>query len=374
MTTIKVLLVFLAIGLLNIGSGTLSYGSESESFFRLMNAYIQYDKTRIKKTKVGIHSYGDDSSLVAGQIDAPVYDKYFKDENNLAAIVMRDGKVIYERYNKDRGITADTALNGMSIAKTAAASVIGTLFCQGRIKSLDDPAKVYSSFLAQTPFAEVKIKNILQMMSGVSPSGRAFEGKLVATVLGLGRFSGKGSVKNAIKLFETAATDQGKRFNYGQLDPMALSLISQEITGEPLSQTFYTEIYSKFRQRGRLHWTSDNQNITTGFGSLTMRPKDWAGFGQYIMQQMTEKTCLGDFFSNGLKNSVPTNYPDRNYGFLSWVQDINGSPSLTFRGKGGQFIVIDPTRKLIIYIASIDYNSGLVAWRGIIAHSFGHVN
>ena len=78
---------------------------------------------------------------------------------------------------------------------------------------------------------------------------------------------------------------------------------------------------------------------------------------------MSEKICLGNFFSNSLKNSVPTNYPDRNYGFLSWVQDINVSPSMIFRGKGGQLIVIDPTRKLIIYIASIGDN-----------YSFGNVN
>jgi CubicO group peptidase (beta-lactamase class C family) len=359
----KALLIFYTILFFNINSGMPSYASESEDLFKLMNAYIQYDKTRIKKTKVGIHSYGDNSSLVAGQIDKPVYDKYFNDKNNLAAIVMRDGKVIYERYNKDRGITADTVLNGMSMAKTATASSIGALLCEGRIKSLDDPAKVYSSFLAQTPYAEVKIKNILQMMSGVSPAGRDGERKLIATVLGFGPWSGQGSVKNGIKLFETAATDQGTRFNYHQTDPLALSLISQAITGEPLSQTFYTKIYSKFNQRGRLHWVSDNQNVTSTFSSLAMRSKDWAGFAQYIMQQMSEKTCLGDFFSAGLKNSVSTNYPDRNYGFLSWVQDINGSTSLTFRGKGGQLIVIDPTRKLIIYIASIDDN-----------YSFGNVN
>jgi hypothetical protein len=67
-----------------------------------MNAYTQYDKTQIKKTKVGLHIYCDDCSLVSGQIDKPAYDQYFYDKNNLAVIIMRDGKVIYERYNKDR--------------------------------------------------------------------------------------------------------------------------------------------------------------------------------------------------------------------------------------------------------------------------------
>lgn len=56
---------------------TPSYASETENLFRIMNAYIKYDKTRIKKTKVGLHSYSDDSSLVSGQIDKLAYDKYF---------------------------------------------------------------------------------------------------------------------------------------------------------------------------------------------------------------------------------------------------------------------------------------------------------
>jgi hypothetical protein len=62
----KALLVFHTILIFNTNSGLPSYASESEDLFRLVNSYIQYDKTRIKKTKMGIHSYGDDSSLVAG--------------------------------------------------------------------------------------------------------------------------------------------------------------------------------------------------------------------------------------------------------------------------------------------------------------------
>ena len=43
----------------------------------------------------------------------------------------------------------------MSISKSAAGSLVGALFYQGSIKSLDNPAKVYSGFLTQTPYAEV---------------------------------------------------------------------------------------------------------------------------------------------------------------------------------------------------------------------------
>ena len=340
-----------------------SFSSESEKLFKLFNFYIEYDKTRTHKTKMIIHTYGDNGVYEDAEINKASYDRYFNDKNNLAAIVIRDGEIIYERYNKDRQITPDTTLNGMSMAKSATASVIGTLLCQGRIHSLDDTARVYSHFLAKTPYAEVKINNILQMMSGISPAGRTGERRLIATVLGLGPFSGKGSVRNGINLYKTAATDQGKRFNYHQTDPLALSLISHSITNESLSHTFYKEVYSRFSKSGRLHWSADNNNVTSSFSSLIMRPRDWARFGQYIMQQINNKTCLGNFFSKGIESSVSTTFPDRSYGFLHWVQDIDGELVITFRGKGGQLIIINPIKRLVVYIASISNK-----------YSFGNIN
>jgi hypothetical protein len=41
---------------------------------------------------------------------------------------------------------------------------------------------------------------------------------------------------------------------------------------------------------------------------------------------------------------------------MSWVQDINGFPALTFRGHGGQLIAMDLTRIIVVYIASFDKN------------------
>ena len=65
-----------------------------------------------------------------------LYDYFFQDKFNLAAIVLREGKVIYERYNQEKEITANTGLCGMSIAKSGAASIIGHLLCENKIKLL----------------------------------------------------------------------------------------------------------------------------------------------------------------------------------------------------------------------------------------------
>jgi len=40
---------------------------------------------------------------------------------------------------------------GMSMSKTAAAAAVGALLCDGKIKSLDDKAGAYASFLKRSP-------------------------------------------------------------------------------------------------------------------------------------------------------------------------------------------------------------------------------
>lgn len=227
-----------------------------------------------------------------------------------------------------------------------------------KIRPLDDKAKNYSGFLGQTPYADIKIKNILLMSSGVTKPSDG-EGRFIATTFGCGKLAGKGSAKTALKLLEKADTFQGERFNYHPSDVLALSILAQEITNTPLGQLFYENIYLNFRKEGRLHWTSDNEGVTAPITGMVMRARDWARFGQYIMQQMSTNTCLGKFFKYGLENAVSTGYSDPNakkYGFMSWVQDINGLTALTFRGHGGQFIAMDPTRNIVVYIASFDKN------------------
>ena len=117
----------------SITTFNLSYafhGDNPDRILGIMKSYAQYDKTRIHKSKIDVQSYGDQTKLISTQKAEGPYDEFFQDKFNLAAIVLREGKVIYERYNQDKGITADTALDGMSFTKSAAASVIGHLLCK----------------------------------------------------------------------------------------------------------------------------------------------------------------------------------------------------------------------------------------------------
>ena len=104
-------------------------------------------------------------------------------------------------------------------------------------------------------------------------------------------------------------------------------------------------------------WNSDNSGTTTGFSDLVMTGRDWANFGNYLMSQMDENTCLGSFFKDGIENAVVTgNANGARYGYHSWVYNVNGQPSLVLQGHGGQFMVLDQEHNTVLLMLSLNEN------------------
>ena len=143
---------------------------------RNIKAFSQLSVTgKLGSNDVNYFVHGEIPNGETTSIANKKFDKILADKMNLAAIIIRDGDIIYERYASKREIDSNTPLMGMSMSKTAISASIGALLCDGKISSLDDTAKQHSKFLATTPYSNISIRNILQMNSGVSPLGRSDE-------------------------------------------------------------------------------------------------------------------------------------------------------------------------------------------------------
>lgn len=147
--------------------GTVVAGHSPDKFWERMSVYSETDKTgEPGPFSVNVNSFGRRPNRELKKISFnDRYDQYFKDEFNIAALVIKSGKIIYERYSVQKKIDQNSQLFGASFAKTATSSVIGGLVCEGKIKDLDAPASDYSEFLASTKFEDISIRNLLQMNS-----------------------------------------------------------------------------------------------------------------------------------------------------------------------------------------------------------------
>ncbi|MEM6907558.1 MAG: serine hydrolase [Pseudomonadota bacterium] len=81
-----------------------------------------------------------------------------------AVLLLADGKIAAERYGD--GYSADTRFISWSMAKTITAVMIGLLVADGRL-SLDDPAPVPLWQRSGDPRADITLRQLLQMRSGL---------------------------------------------------------------------------------------------------------------------------------------------------------------------------------------------------------------
>jgi CubicO group peptidase (beta-lactamase class C family) len=340
-----------------LGSISVSHADHTpKKMMRNFMAFSMLGQTgKLGQFNVNVAKFGELRKNEAPQVSSNKYDEFFADQNNLAAIVMKRGKIVYERYNSPINMT--TPMLGMSMSKTAISASLGTLFCKKELSNLDDVTSIHSEFLRTTPYSNVTIRNVLQMNSGVSSIGRSDEKRFNQKSRGMQKFEGEASVREALDFYENAAREQGSQFNYHSSDSLALSVLVEEIAGMPLSKFFFENVYSNFGQNNYMHWTSDASGTTAAFSDLVMTARDWANFGQFLMTQKLNKTCLGEFFNEGVRVAVDTGKSNKSkYGYQSWVFDVNNTPTLVLQGHGGQFMVLDEQNETILLILSKNEN------------------
>ena len=85
-----------------------------------------------------------------------------------------------------------------------------------------------------------------------------------------------------------------------------------------------------------------------------MTAPQWNAFGQFIIDEVKSKSCIGNFFTEGVSTSVPTSRENVKYGFQFWVYNVDGESAITMTGHGGLFNILSVEKNTVISIFSID--------------------
>ena len=110
----------------------LEYNAHTNELMTRPNNYL------MSKPEFIIGKSTNPSQIITNELNLEnsILDAWFDRSQPQALIVQRQGKIIYERYGADA--KQGLGVNGMSMAKTALATAIGSLVCNGKIESLDD--------------------------------------------------------------------------------------------------------------------------------------------------------------------------------------------------------------------------------------------
>ena len=267
-----------------------------------------------------------------------------------AVVVVRDGKVIAERYAD--GIGVDTPLMGFSMTKSVVSALIGIMTRQGLTSpSLSAPVPEWRG--PNDPRGEIKVEHLLRMTTGLAldETNSGFDPSSQMVYL---HDDMAGFAVNAAPI-----APPGKRWHYSSATTQILARVIRDAAGGP-EQTLAFAWRELFNPLGMRNVTLEFDGSGTLQGSTYMSAsaRDWAKFGLlYLNNGMVggKRILHEDWVDFSAAATL-----DSDYGAGFWTNRSEheyargrvraGIPRDAFFASGdlGQRIVIMPTQHLVV--------------------------
>ncbi len=298
------------------------------------------------------------SALPAGLDKARVQaavDLAFADPAGLTAavVVVHKGQIVGERYLA--GITKDTQLESWSMGKSLTATLVGLEIQRGSFR-LDDPAPVTAWRRPGDPRGTIRVRDVMQMSSGLSFTGQDDRHLDPATQYHDHFFIYAGAV-NAFAYATSSPTEfaPGVVGRYRNSDPMTLGFLVRqavEARGEDYLTHPQRALFDRIGIRRQVLEPDPWGNfLLSGYDYGTAR--NWARLGMlYLQDGMWQgQRLLPEGFTTFVRTPAPA-WKRREYGGQFWVNG-EGQWNLPrdayfMSGAGGQHTFVVPSHDLVV--------------------------
>lgn len=271
-----------------------------------------------------------------------------------AMLVIRDGKIVFERYRNRSDAT--THFISFSMAKTITALLYGLALDQGAIRSLDDKAVDYVPELKGSGYDGVTIRQIMQMRSGVDYEERYDFGEKPSLAAQIHQSA---IVRNESRFADAATkvgrkTQPGSTFNYATLDTAVLGWILERATKQPIATFTQAKLWGPTGMEADAFWIADGPpgigRELNGMGYNAVL-RDFGRLGQLMLDDgmRGRQRVLPAGWMKQVTTMLPL--PDqtrmKGYGLQTWqVDDESGAYAAV--GLAGQLIYVHPATRTVI--------------------------
>lgn len=308
----------------------LEYNSHINELMTSPNNYLMSEPEPI------IGKSTNSSQIITNEIndENSMLDIWFHRSQTQALIVQRQGKIVYERYegNVKQGLN----VNGMSMAKSVIAILIGIAIDDELINSEKDPISIYLPELTSSKYNRVEIRDLLRHTSGIQSSNRDLQDTLNNKLLNLSTrdllFSGD------------------KSFSYDNMNYHLLMLILQRLYQKPINEIIEAKVWQSLRLEDASMVTS------SGYCCLFATAKSWLAIGNLFLNPnntIVSKTWLDkmvqdallpkSFYVQATEKSVGNSYGYHIYSGFNNLPEI-----FWIEGLGLQVIMINPKTQTIV--------------------------
>ncbi len=262
-----------------------------------------------------------------------------------AVVVVRDGKIVAERYAA--GFTATTRQLGWSMAKSAANLLLGTLVLQGAVEV--DDANLLPQWRDER--SAITIEQLARMTSGLTWDETYALGTPVTRMLY--REPDMGGYAASLDLAHAPGTYQ--QYSSGSTNILCKVLHERTRVGPDLPRR---QLFEPLGLSSAV-WEPDASGATVCSSYLWATPRDWAAIGQFALQggEWRGKRLLPQDWMTWSTTHTDVRSEEANYAAGWWVNRLadgtlleQGLPEDTYwaQGHDGQRLYVVPSERLVV--------------------------
>ena len=324
--------------------------------------------TQAPLTQAALAAVTDDAGAPRDQLAREIDDLFARDGlgETRAVVVMANGAIAAERYGE--GYTKDTRFISWSMAKTVSAVLIGMLVADGKL-SLDAPAPVPLWQRHGDPRAEITLRHLLQMRSGLRHTEAGdppYESSEVRMLFLDGRDD---MAKWASE--QPLEAEPGKVFEYSSNTSVILADIAARALTDsdaPDARRKAVADYLEVRLFAPLGMTSmvpefDASGTLIGGSLMHATARDWAKLGEMLRRKGRAPGGEQLVPQRWVEAMVAPSPASPHYGFQTWLnRPIPGTepgdhplfpdraPRSLFSliGHMGQYVLVSPSQRVTL--------------------------
>jgi CubicO group peptidase (beta-lactamase class C family) len=279
-------------------------------------------------------------------------------------IIVRGGRVVYERYPRMR--PGDKHL-AFSVTKAFVGTAVALLEDRGQVR-LDRSIAEGLSELKGTAWEKASVRDVLEMASGMDgvETGDAYSDPLhkhYQYEASLGWLPRTPAMAEAVQREETYAylatlgrlREPGTRWEYSSINTAILGWLVERVSGRTLADFLSDEIWARMGAEADGHLAVSRTGIPAAHGGLAMTLPDMARFGLLFThapagtERVISDRVLRRITTNGRTQLVdpPTGPSSRTHVAYQW-DGVTAKGDFYKGGFGGQMLYVAPRKDVVV--------------------------
>jgi CubicO group peptidase (beta-lactamase class C family) len=292
------------------------------------------------------------NNIDTAQLDA-AYRLIYREDRFIMArslLVFRNGSLIAEAYPHDSSDISNLA-NIQSSTKSVTSILTGIAVHENKLSVSTPLYSIYPQYFdGDTKKQTITIADALTMRTGLTFDNDSQTGELYAC-------TGNSA---AYVLSQNRIYDPGTVMNYNDGAPQLVAKAIEVSTGENLADYAQEKLFTPL---AITNWKWERAHDGTPFGafSLYLRPRDLGKIGLLLLNNgIWEGSTIIDssYLTEATTVQTADNYHNSPYGYFFWVRTAYNGYSI--EGHGGQFVLIVPTKNLVVVYTAWPYTSSLL--------------